>query len=263
MAQRFIPDFGFIIDGTFNTNTLHLVLISVIGVDNQNHSFSAAMSFTRSESKISFDFVFKALNEWIFKPTTLQTELPYPRVCISDQATGLLASLPSALPHTQIQLCDWHVSQNIKKRLADKRYTKEERLIINSSVWDYIKSSTQSELAQNRAELYAKLKSDEISYIEKNWVPHKPNFLRIHTSRCANLGCYSSQRAESFHPVIKTLLNQQLSLEEASRRLGSTIMSNIKCSALSESQDGKTMPRMTDLRAFIYLIDAISAYAIS
>jgi len=263
LGQRFLPDFVFLIDGTFSTNSLNLILVSIIGIDNQNHTVPVAMSFARSESKVCFDFVFKAMNEWIFKPKTLSAELPPPRVCISDQAAGLHASAPSAIPFTKTQCCDWHVAQNIKKRLAEKRYTKEEREKINDTTWDYIKSSTATEVAENKAKLYAQLNSDEIAYIERYWVPKESQFLRLHTSKYANLGCYSSQRAESFHPVLKALLNQQLSLEEATRRLGSTILSVIKKQAIAESQEGKNLPRTLDSKAFAYLVDHITKFAIS
>jgi hypothetical protein len=130
-------------------------------------------------------------------------------------------------------------------------------------IWDYIKSSTTSELAKNRAQLYAQLKPDEIAYIKRYWVPKESQFLRIHTSKYANLGCYSSQRVKSFHPILKTLLNQQLSLEEATRHLGSTIVAVIKKRALEESQEGKNLPRTLDLKAFTYLVDNDTKFAIS
>ena len=167
LGQQFLPDFVFFIDGTFNTNSLNLILISILGIDNQNHTVPVAMSFARSESKVCFDFVFKSMNEWIFKPKTLSTELPPSRVCISDQAAGLHASAPSAIPFTKTQCCDWHMAQNIKKRLAEKRYIKEEREKIMGTTWDYIKSSTVAEVAESKARLYAQLKSDEISYIKR------------------------------------------------------------------------------------------------
>jgi hypothetical protein len=94
-------------------------------------------------------------------------------------------------------------------------------------------------------------------------VPNESQFLRLHTSKYANLGCYSSKRAESFHPVLKALLNQQLSLEEATRRLGSTIVSIIKKRATAESQEGKNLPRTLDFKAFTYLVDHITIFAIS
>jgi MULE transposase domain len=158
LGQRFLPDFVFLIDGTFNTNSLNLILISILGIDNQGHTVPIALSFARSESKVCFDFVFRAMNEWIFKPKTLPTELPPPRVCISDQAAGLHASAPLAIPFTTTQCCDWHVAQNIKKRLAERRYTKEEREKIMCTTWEYIKSLTAAEVIENKAKLYAQLK---------------------------------------------------------------------------------------------------------
>ena len=109
LAQRFLPDFCFLIDGTFSTNRLNLILISILGIDNLGCTIPVGLSFARAESTICFDFVFKAMNEWIFKPTTLQTALPPPRVCLSDQAAGLIASAPRALPSTIVQFCEWHV----------------------------------------------------------------------------------------------------------------------------------------------------------
>lgn len=210
LAQRFLPGFLFLIDGTFNTNKLNLVLISVVGINNLGLSFPVVVSFARTESKACFDFVFKAMNEWIFKPVTLQTELPPPQVCLSDQAAGLIASAPQAMPQTLTQFCDWHVAQNIKKRLAEKRYTKREREEIMNSIWDYIKSPTKSALVENKAKLYAQLKDDEVTYIERNWVPRERCFLRLYTRRYANLGCNSSQRAEGLHSLLKGNLNPQL-----------------------------------------------------
>ena len=63
LGQRFLPDFVFLIDSTFSTNSLNLILVSIIGIDNQNHTVPVAMSFAHLESKVCFDFVFKAMNE--------------------------------------------------------------------------------------------------------------------------------------------------------------------------------------------------------
>jgi len=54
-----------------------------------------------------------------------------------------------------------------------------------------------------------------------------------------------------------------LSLEEATRRLGSTIVSAIKKQAIIESQEGKNLPRTLDSKAFAYLVDHITKFAIS
>jgi hypothetical protein len=41
----------------------------------------------------------------------------------------------------------------------------------------------------------------------------------VYTSTYANLNCFSSQRDEGQHLVVKTVLNSQLRLDEAVRRL--------------------------------------------
>jgi hypothetical protein len=79
-------------------NSLNLILISIIGINNQNHTVPVTMSFAHLELKVYFDFVFKVMNEWIFKPKMLSVELPPPQVCISDQAAGLHALTPLAIP---------------------------------------------------------------------------------------------------------------------------------------------------------------------
>jgi MULE transposase domain len=106
LGQRFLPDFVFLIDSTFSTNSLNLILISILSIDNQNHTVPVAMSFARLESKVCFDFIFRAMNEWIFRPKTLLAEPPPPRVCISNQAAGLHALAPLAMPFIKTQCCD-------------------------------------------------------------------------------------------------------------------------------------------------------------
>lgn len=199
-AQRFVADHALLVDGTFSTNRLNLVLINLVSVNNCDLTVPVGHSFARSESKISFDFIFRSIDELIFNSPRYSYSVPWPRVAISDQAAGFIASAPRSLPNTLVQFCDWHVAQNIKKKLAEKRYTKAEREEIMAATWAFIKSSTHPELADNRTKLYSLLKSGEVSYIEKTWVPRERQFLRIYTSKYANLGCFSNQRSEGLHP---------------------------------------------------------------
>ena len=57
-----------------------------------------------------------------------------PRIVLADQAAGLIASMPEAMPHLKLQYCGWYIAQNIKKRLAEKRYLLEERKAIMNLV---------------------------------------------------------------------------------------------------------------------------------
>jgi hypothetical protein len=79
------------IDATFNTNNLKLLLMVLTGISNTGDSFSVAFCFIPSESKVSFDFVFKTLKELAWE------EYPIPKVVVRDQAKGLAASLPYSM----------------------------------------------------------------------------------------------------------------------------------------------------------------------
>jgi hypothetical protein len=50
----------------------------------------------------------------------------------------------------------------------------------------------------------------------------------VYTSTYANLNCFSSQRDEGQHPVVKTVLNSQLRLDEAVRRLATEMTLTVK-----------------------------------
>ena len=90
---------------------------------------------------------------------------------ISDQAAGLTASLPTALPNAILQYCDWHAVENVMKRLADHGYKKEERKELRDLFWRFIKSQTHAELAEHRLNLHSKLKESEIEYLKTYWGP--------------------------------------------------------------------------------------------
>ena len=257
-SQRFIADWTLFVDGTFQTNALNLVLIVTAGISNCGSTFVSSLSFARSEAKLSFDFIFESLKKRVF-----YAPIPVPRLVVSDQAAGMRSSMPIALPNAILQFCDWHAVKNIEKRLADKGYSHEIRKEMKSLLWAFVKSETHTELAINRAQIHSKLRPAEIAYLTEYWGPKETQFLRIYTRTYPNLGAHSNQRSESLHPGTTDILNKQLSLEEASRRLGKTIQSKLRQLAAEEAQNGGKLPRTLDQRAFVLLADTISFYAIS
>lgn len=274
-ARRFISGFACMVDGTFSTNALNLTLIVVYGVTNTNKTFPACLSFARSESKLSFDFIFGCMKDLMFaghsaSPGSEATgndiqanqTYPFPKVVVSDQAKGLIASLPTTLPNTTLQLCDWHAVQNIRKRCAEKRYTKEEREIINRQVWTWIKAGTATSLETAQAELFALLQEDEVTYIRDNWLPKKQQVLHFYTNCHPNLGANSNQRSEGAHPGIKQILNHQLLIEESTRRLGTSLVSSLRTLTREEANEGEVMPRLLDRAAFRNVVDYITRYAV-
>jgi hypothetical protein len=257
-GKRFIADQVLLIDGTFETNRLGLVLLVVVGVTNTGKNFPAAYSFVKSEARASFDFVFDCLKRFIFTDNIAEA-----RIVLSDQAAGLIASMPAAMPNCKLQHCGWYIAQNIKKRLAEKKYLAEERKGIMNLVWFYIQSSTEAELVDNKAILMASLKASEQNYIQKHWYPRESHFIYTYTRKDANLGCNSTQRAESTHPVTTTLLNHQLALGESVTRLAKGIRMLLRDLDEEESKSYGPAPRTLDLQPFKILKGQVTEWAMN
>ncbi|KAF7502032.1 hypothetical protein GJ744_008554 [Endocarpon pusillum] len=136
------------------------------------------------------------------------------------------------------------------KRLADHGYKKEAREELRDTLWRFIKSRTQEELAEHRQELHSKLKSDEINYLNEYWGPREASFLHIYTRTYPNLGSHSNQRSESIHPITIRILNKNLGMEEATRRLGETIKAKFRELNEIEAFIRSKLPRTLDLQAF-------------
>jgi hypothetical protein len=174
----------------------------------------------------------------------------------------MISSLPGHLPTAQLQFCDWHVAQNIKARLLKGGYTKDQREIVIQQFWRYYKADTAAEVTQQRFELTALLVQSDIDYVLKTWKSKEKQFLRLYTRGYRNLGCHSNQRCESLHPVIKEILNPQLSLAKAINRLNTTIQQKLTALANKKTDSGRKIPRTLNRRSFNQLIGTISTYAI-
>jgi hypothetical protein len=213
LARKFTPDWMIQVDGTFNTNRIRMPLIDCLGVTNCGKSFLFAFCFVTSESSDNWGFALDCLASTVFEG------LPLPRVVIADQGLGLRSCFSDIWPHCQLQFCEWHAAENVRRRLAAQRYKKDEREVIMDLVWSYIWSATEQELEVKRTAMKAAMRLADQEYIDKHWVPKERQVIRVYTSKYANLNCFSSQREEGQHPVVKTVLNSQLRLDEAVRRL--------------------------------------------
>jgi hypothetical protein len=188
-------------DGTFNTNRIKMPLIDILGVTNTGHSFIFAFCFVTSESSANWGFTLQCLERVVYEG------LPLPRVVLADQGLGLRAVFQSVWPRAVLQFCEWHAAQNVKARLAKQRYKREERDLLMDLVWKYLWSVTEQELQANRTELNAAMKPAECEYMTKYWVPKEKQLCRVYTAINPNLNCFSTQRDEGMHPMVKTVLN--------------------------------------------------------
>jgi hypothetical protein len=94
------------------------------------------------------------------------------------------------------------------------------------------------------------MRPDEITYLTDYWGPKETQFIRLFTRNYPTLSAHSNQRSKSLYPGTKDILNKQLGLEEASRRLGRTIQSKLRQPIVEEAENGGKLPRTLDQRAF-------------
>jgi hypothetical protein len=85
-----------------------------------------------------------------------------------------------------------------------------------------------------------------------------------YTQIYANLGSTSSQRVESYYPVIRQITNSQLSFKDLGTRLTATVLSLLKDLSIFKYQlmRGYNRRAQLDFAAFQYLVCTISNFAL-
>ena len=73
----------------------------IVRVINTGKNFLTAYSFAKSEARASFDFIFECLKRFIFIDDVAE-----PHIVLADQAAGLIALMPEAMPNCKLQHCD-------------------------------------------------------------------------------------------------------------------------------------------------------------
>jgi len=116
----------------------------------------------------------------------------------------------------KLQLCKWHAVEAIKKRLYKAGlYSDPRRLELVDFINKWVKAPTLTALDEARAKLLFKLSYPDRQYILDFYQPKEFQFCRAYTRKLANLEVHSTQRNESYHVIIKTHLNSQLSITQA------------------------------------------------
>jgi hypothetical protein len=110
--------------------------------------------------------------------------------------------------------------------------------------------------------MMSKMKISEQDFVFKHWKLKETQFVTVYTKTSPNLSCNSTQRAESTHPVTTTLLNHQLSLREAVRRLSCRIMTLLQDLDVLKSESYQAFPKNLDLHAFNMVSSQITKFAI-
>jgi hypothetical protein len=266
-SARFIAGCVLVVDATFNTNKAQMPIIVAVGVLNNGKTFPVAFSYCRSEDHASYAFFWSCLKE--FWPINTAD----PTVVVSDQAGAILSSLKEQFPNTQHQICEWHAVEAMCKKFRQFHTAREveggkdqEGTVIEAlkdAAWVYIKSASLEDLEHNREDLCRRLHRGARDYMEQTWQPKEPRVARCHTSRFFNLGMRSSQRVESYHPVLKQMTNGQLSLENSAIMLIRTLDRIVDDLETQRENELKGYSRLAQATTFALLRMNITNYALT
>ncbi|KAI9760481.1 MAG: hypothetical protein M1840_002409 [Geoglossum simile] len=234
LARRFVSEFIWETDATFNTNDLKMPLSILVGITNTGQTFPVAFVFIHVESVEMFRWVHEQLTKLIFYVC------PLPHAVAGDFAAGLPAAMATTkeqvafriiekkegekaneeeteavakvrqqmtsreIGNCFLQICEWHAVQAIRKRLTiTGGYPGEWKDLIIDLVWSWIKSPTEKDLKERREQLLAAVDVKEATGLNEFYRTKESQFIYVYTSKQANLGVRSTQWSESYHKVVK------------------------------------------------------------
>ena len=130
--------------------------------------------------------------------------------------------------------------------------------------WAYIESETSEALKDNCQALIDRLEpACGRDYIEGVWRHKEDRAVRYYTRLNFNLGCFSSQRSESYHVVIKAITHGQLSLENSATELCRTVVQLIQDMEAQKDQDLTQLSRLAQAPTFRHIRMSITNWALT
>lgn len=106
------------------------------------------------------------------------------------------------------------------------------------------------------------MKPAECDYIEKYWVPKEKQLVRVYTASYPNLNCFSTQRDEGMHPMVKTVLNHQLRLDEAVQRLAVEMKLAVERLQELEQRDRASNRRLLQANEWYLIKEHVASWAL-
>lgn len=227
MARRFVSGFIMQPDASFAMRIANIPLHCCVGMTNTNTTFPCCFSFTRTENKAAFDFLFHCvsisipLQRWSLGLTMKLRDLfwnncPPPEVILAYPSTDITASLSECAADSIIQLPEWTMQKNVKSKLTPARgYTAEAKQDISELLSRYIKWPHPEDLNAARDAFLSRLSEADREFVQFNWIPREKTLLLCYTTKLRNLACYSTQRNASYHSAMKEWINPDWDLDES------------------------------------------------
>lgn len=102
-----------------------------------------------------------------------------------------------------------------------------------------------------------------MEYLIAHYRPKEHQFVQAFTLTYPNLGANSTQRSESYHAVIKPLVNRQMSLADSVCRVRDYIQQIGTQYDQDINRDRKNVPCLLDFHAFAEIKSLLTHYCLS
>ncbi len=167
-----------------------------------------------------------------------------------EMAWQLASELDEGGGEITLQLCSWHASEAIKKKLIKVGYPKELRKTISSAIWTWVNSNSVAELHENRNALLDLLHDSEREYILTYYKQRECHFITALTKHLSNLGCKFSQRVESSHNDIKDVTSRHTSIQKAVEKIIEQVKRAMLAYESEINEQRRKLPRLLNREAF-------------
>ena len=141
MWGRFPEVIGF--DNTYKTNRFKMPLFQVTGTTDTGSLYNCAFGLASTERREGYDFLLKSLES-----IRAEIHVERPKVAITDFEDALRSSITGIWPDTQLQLCIFHINQNVslnaKRKWQGPGGPAEDELDVNRD-----KEAAENEAIQN------------------------------------------------------------------------------------------------------------------
>lgn len=152
--------------------------------------------------------------------------------------------------------------RSFTSKSARDKYNKERMDNLNDLIWNYVQASIMKDLAAIKSALLAAIDPVNQYYITDTCTAREPTVITAYTKQFANLDCNATQRSESYHPVVRQITNDQLSLKASAKGLISKCLSILKDLDVDEAPSHIRASNYVNAQAFRDVFDHVILYAL-
>jgi hypothetical protein len=250
-----------LLDATYKTNWYSIPLLHVIGQAASNCSFSIASCFLTYKDKDNYSWAVTNLKKFIWRPERT------PKVFITDHNAALQNVLGEFFPHSQANLCTWHINNYITTHC--KQYFSsasiEDGWDTFMTLWQQVTYSKTPKLYVDNLKEVKKLLATQLAvlnYMEKSIIPVKHLFVVAWACQHPHLQNLNTSRVESGHVYLKTFVtNSTGDLLSVFKALAQAVDAQIN--QVHKSIEKDTMKKLVNVpKSFVPLLGEISLFAI-